>query len=300
MTSQLFDLRNTDRIVTYELRESLAWLGLNRPHKRNAIDSRVLGALQESVTRAQAEAQAMVIFGHGPCFSAGLDLAEHRTRGARRRRFITHALGKLSSPRSVGAVCRPSPHCMARPSAAGWNWRRRVISGWQDTTAFFALPEGMRGIYVGGGASVHVARLLGAARMADMMLTGRVLDAAMAERVGLVQYLAPKGEALARRGATSREDGRDGSADRARGAARAAAHPGYERRGRALRREPDGGPLSVRCGGRGAACGFHGKAGAQGDAALRVISRCLAKNGFSRRFGRRYRLGGWRPMVLDA
>jgi enoyl-CoA hydratase/carnithine racemase len=67
-----------------------------------------------------------------------------------------------------------------------------------DTTAFFALPEGMRGIYVGGGASVHVARLLGAARMADMMLTGRVLDADTAERTGLVQYVVPNGEARAK------------------------------------------------------------------------------------------------------
>ena len=47
---------------------------------------------------------------------------------------------------------------------------------------------------------MHVARLLGPERMADMMLTGRVLDANMAERAGLVQYLAPKGAALAKAG----------------------------------------------------------------------------------------------------
>jgi enoyl-CoA hydratase/carnithine racemase len=64
-----------------------------------------------------------------------------------------------------------------------------------DETTFFALPEGARGIYVGGGASVHVARLLGASRVADMMLTGRVLDAATAVQAGLVQYLVPQGEA---------------------------------------------------------------------------------------------------------
>jgi (methylthio)acryloyl-CoA hydratase len=56
----------------------------------------------------------------------------------------------------------------------------------------------MRGIYVGGGASVYVARLLGASRMADMMLTGRVMDAAAAERAGLVQYLVPDGAAIAK------------------------------------------------------------------------------------------------------
>jgi len=67
-----------------------------------------------------------------------------------------------------------------------------------DETTFFALPEGTRGIYVGGGASVHVARLLGASRMADMMLTGRVMDAAAAERAGLVQYLVPDGAAIAK------------------------------------------------------------------------------------------------------
>jgi enoyl-CoA hydratase/carnithine racemase len=71
-----------DGVVKYELRESVAWLGLNRPQKRNAIDNGLLAALQDSVTRAQAEAKAAVIFGHGPCFSSGLDLAEHRARGA--------------------------------------------------------------------------------------------------------------------------------------------------------------------------------------------------------------------------
>jgi (methylthio)acryloyl-CoA hydratase len=64
-----------------------------------------------------------------------------------------------------------------------------------DETTFFALPEGTRGIYVGGGASVHVARLLGAARMTDMMLTGRILTASEAERAGLVQYLVATDEA---------------------------------------------------------------------------------------------------------
>jgi enoyl-CoA hydratase/carnithine racemase len=69
-----------------------------------------------------------------------------------------------------------------------------------DATAFFALPEGSRGIYVGGGASVHVARLIGAPRMMDMMLTGRVLDAAAAERSGLAQYVVPEGGAREKAG----------------------------------------------------------------------------------------------------
>ncbi len=65
-----------------------------------------------------------------------------------------------------------------------------------DETTFFGLPEGTRGIFIGGGGSVRVARLLGFARMQDMMLTGRVLKPDEAERYGIVQYLVPKGQAM--------------------------------------------------------------------------------------------------------
>ena len=65
-----------------------------------------------------------------------------------------------------------------------------------DDSAFFALPEGQRGIFVGGGGSVRIARLITAARMADMMLTGRTLSANDAERANFVQYITPAGGTL--------------------------------------------------------------------------------------------------------
>ncbi len=195
MMSQLIDQR-PDGVVTYELRESVAWLGLNRPEKRNAINSHLLVALQDRVIRAQAEAKAMVIFGHGPCFSAGLDLAEHRARKAEEAFHHSRAWHAAFTAIRHGHV----PVVAALHGATiggGLELAAACHIRLADTTTFFALPEGTRGIYVGGGASVHVARLLGAARMADMLLTGRVLDANMAERIGLVQYLVPKGDALA-------------------------------------------------------------------------------------------------------
>ena len=70
----------TEGDVTYELRDGVASLGLNRPYKRNAIDEALLGALGAAVRLAQDEARALVVFGHGPCFSAGLDLTEQRAR----------------------------------------------------------------------------------------------------------------------------------------------------------------------------------------------------------------------------
>ena len=186
-------------LVSYELRDSVAWLGLDRPSKRNAINESLLDAIGASVSRAHAEARAIVLFGHGPCFCAGLDLVEHQAREpsevfrhsrrwhevfTRIRRGPIPAVAALHGP-TVGGGLELAASCHLRVA---------------DPSTFFALPEGQRGIYVGGGASVHVARLLGTARMMDMMLTGRTLDAAAAERVGLVQYLAPLGRRRRRPG----------------------------------------------------------------------------------------------------
>ncbi len=181
-------------LVTYALDDRVAWIGLNRPRKRNAISDALLAEFLTAIRRAQAEARAIVIFGHGPCFCAGLDLSEHRARDpaevfhhsrawhaafALLRRGPIPAIAALHGA-TVGGGLELAAACHIRVA---------------DSTAFFALPEGTRGIYVGGGASVHVARLIGAARMTDMMLTGRVLDAAAAERAGLVQYLVAEGAA---------------------------------------------------------------------------------------------------------
>jgi enoyl-CoA hydratase/carnithine racemase len=58
------------------------------------------------------------------------------------------------------------------------------------------LPEGRRGFYVGGGASVRVARIIGSGRMVEMMLTGRTLDSAAGERLGLAHYIVEPGKTL--------------------------------------------------------------------------------------------------------
>jgi len=65
-----------------------------------------------------------------------------------------------------------------------------------DDSTFYALPEGTRRFFVGGGESVRIPKLIGVARMTDMMMTGRVYDAVEGERVGFAQYHVPQGEAL--------------------------------------------------------------------------------------------------------
>jgi enoyl-CoA hydratase/carnithine racemase len=187
----------TDNLVTLERRGAVAVIGLDRPAKRNAISDALLAALEARVAEAARGARAIVIHGHGPCFSAGLDLSEHKARSAEevfRHSRGWHRVFRAIRTGDVPAIAAIHGACVGGGLELAAACHIRVA----DTTALFALPEGTRGIFVGGGASVHVARLLGAARMADMMLTGRALDAAAAERAGLVTYVEPAGQALAR------------------------------------------------------------------------------------------------------
>jgi enoyl-CoA hydratase/carnithine racemase len=64
--------------------------------------------------------------------------------------------------------------------------------------ATFRMPEGQRGIFVGGGASVRLAAAIGADRLTEMMLTGRSYDAGEALTIGIAHHVAPAGAALAR------------------------------------------------------------------------------------------------------
>jgi enoyl-CoA hydratase/carnithine racemase len=183
--------------VTYALEGPVALVGLNRAEKRNAISDALVEALERAVIRAGAEAKAGVLFGHGAHFSAGLDLAEHVTRtpieGVHHSRKW-HAIFDRIERGLIPFVAAIEGGAIGGGMELAAATHVRVA----DERAFFALPEGQRGIFVGGGASVRVARLIGAARMADMMLTGRVLSAAEAERSGFVQYVVPPGEALAK------------------------------------------------------------------------------------------------------
>lgn len=184
-------------LVTYEREGEVALVGLNRPEKRNAIGDRLLAALEAALRRAASEAKAGVLFGHGGHFSAGLDLAEHAGRslfeGIRNSREWHRVFGLVE----FGEI----PWVAALHGAVvggGLELAAAAQIRVADATAFFALPEGQRGIFVGGGGSVRIARLCGTARMADMMLAGRVASAEEAERWNLVQYLVPAGAARAK------------------------------------------------------------------------------------------------------
>jgi enoyl-CoA hydratase/carnithine racemase len=183
--------------VSFTIDGEVALVGLNRPEKRNAISDRFVEAIGRAVERARTEARAAVLFGHGEHFCAGLDLAEHVEKTPIEGIHGSHRWHEIFERIQFG----PIPWVTAIHGAAvggGLEIASATHIRVADETAFFALPEGSRGIFVGGGGSVHTARLMGVARMTDMMLTGRSIDARTAEAWNVVQYVVPKGEARAR------------------------------------------------------------------------------------------------------
>ena len=87
------------------------------------------------------------------------------------------ACGMRRSTRCSSAACRWSRCCTARWSAAGSSSPAPCHIRVAERSAYYGLPEGQRGIFVGGGGSARIPRLIGVARMTDMMMTGRVYDA---------------------------------------------------------------------------------------------------------------------------
>jgi (methylthio)acryloyl-CoA hydratase len=186
-----------DTPILYELRCDIALIGLNREAKRNAISDRVVEALHLAVERAQDEAKAAVLWGAGKHFCAGLDLAEHAqkpligaVKGSRRWHRVFDGIERGGIP-FVAAL-------QGAVVGGGFELAAAAHIRVADATAFFGLPEGQRGIFVGGGGSVRIARLIGAQRMGDMMLTGRTVSPQQMEIWGGVSYVVEAGHALTR------------------------------------------------------------------------------------------------------
>jgi len=195
------DKRMSDPLITYQLDGNVALIGLNRPDKRNAINDPLVDELRAAVLRAHEEADVAVLFGHGSNFCAGLDLAEALARATgqikpprKRRRHNWHEVFDLIARGPIPFIAALHGAVVGGGLELATAAHLRVC----DETALFGLPEGQRGIFVGGGGTVRIQRVVGTAVMTDMMLTGRLLTPAEGLQEHLVRYVTPPGEALAK------------------------------------------------------------------------------------------------------
>ncbi len=164
---------------------------LNREDKRNALNAQTVEELVALFTALpQSGVRAVVLAAKGAHFCAGLDLVEHHREDRSPADFMHLCLRwhEAFNKMEYGDV----PVIAALKGAVVGGGLELASSAHirvADATTYFALPEGTRGLFTGGGATIRVADLVGKARMIDMMLTGRVYKGQEAVDIGLAQYL---------------------------------------------------------------------------------------------------------------
>lgn len=176
-------------------RDGVLLATLNRPEKRNAVNDTMIAEIADLAGHPPADAKALVLAGAGEHFSAGLDLSEHQERDAFAVMQHSQTWHRAFEKLEFGGL----PVVVALRGAVvggGLELAAACHVRVADESAFFGLPEGRRGIFVGGGASVRVARLIGRSRMVEMMLTGRTYSAEEGFAIGLAHYVEPQGSAL--------------------------------------------------------------------------------------------------------
>jgi enoyl-CoA hydratase/carnithine racemase len=181
-------MMNLPASLTIEQKDEILLVKINRPEKRNAINDELVLGLETLFSNIPKGIKCGVISGEGQHFSAGLDLSELKERdiieGLHHSRMWHRALEKIQFG-TVPVVAVLHGACVGGGLEIASACHIRVA----EKSTFYALPEGQRGIFVGGGASVRLPKLIGMARMADMMFTGRVISAEEGMQMGFSQYV---------------------------------------------------------------------------------------------------------------
>ena len=177
------------------MRENIAILTLNRPEKRNAINEILIRDINRFFNGPPNDAKVVVLRANGDHFCAGLDLAQHKERNVDEAFNISRYWHHTFDLMQYGGL----PVVAAMQSAViggGLELAATAHVRVADPSTIYQLPEGRRGIYVGGGASIRVARVIGPGRMTELMLTGRRIDASEGRSMGLSHHLVGNNEAF--------------------------------------------------------------------------------------------------------
>jgi len=168
---------------------------LNRPAKRNAINDSLVAQLHSAFVNLPEATRAVVLSGEGEHFCAGLDLSELSERSVAEGVIHSRSWHAAFEQIQFGRV----PVVVVLHGAVvggGLELAAACHIRVAEASAFYGLPEGQRGLFVGGGGSARIPRLVGVARMTDMMLTGRVYNADEGLAIGISQYVVAQGRGL--------------------------------------------------------------------------------------------------------
>src|SRR5215470_10884044 len=190
-------------LITTRRDDPLLYVGLNRPEKRNAIHRELLLALVDVINRAEAErgVRAIILYGEGPVFSAGVDVAMLRgdVAGDTPPRPFRSLVGDMQTALSrLEAVEKPVIGALHR-YAAGLALEVALACDLRVATADceLGLPEVRVGLVPDVGGTTRLVRTIGYAKAKELVMTGRMIGAAEALAIGLVHQVVPPGEHLA-------------------------------------------------------------------------------------------------------
>jgi (methylthio)acryloyl-CoA hydratase len=189
----------TQKYITIETEGAVTIVTLARENVRNAINEDMLQEIENGFRKPPNGTRSFVLAAKGAHFCAGLDLREHYEKDRTPIEFMTMC---QAWHRTFDVIqFNGNPVIAALQGAVvggGLELAAATHVRIAEESTFFALPEGQRGIFTGGGATVRVARILTPARMVDMMLSARTYDAKRGLDLGLCHDVVGAGEALAK------------------------------------------------------------------------------------------------------
>lgn len=185
----------TDPVTRLSIDGDIATLTFARPDKRNAMNDALVAELDAFFSNPPEGVRVAILHGEGGHFCSGLDLSEHKQRSPEDTMRHSRNWHRVADAIEFGGL----PVVSALTGAViggGLEIATATHVRIAEPSVRFQLPEGRRGIFVGGGATVRVGRIIGADRMREMMLTGRNYSADDGLRLGLCHYAVGEGEAL--------------------------------------------------------------------------------------------------------
>lgn len=183
--------------LLFDVKDHVAFITLNRPDQRNAINQEMANALMESLRRSREDAdiRAVVLTGAGGTFSAGADLKERASAGGARRLDNSPATVIGADPGERWStmkfekplIAAIDGYCLAGGMELALACDIRLCT----PAAQFGLPEITHGFFPGGGGPQRLARSIPQSMAMELVLTGDRIDAETALRVGIVSRVVP-------------------------------------------------------------------------------------------------------------
>jgi enoyl-CoA hydratase/carnithine racemase len=184
-------------IVTTEDRGAVRHVVLNRPEKRNAINSEIIAALHAAFDDAarDRDVRCVVVRGEGKVFSAGIDLGELSGSATEPHRLREFRGGILAAWNLCEEMLKPTiaqihGACIGAGLELALACDLRVVA--EDTQ--LGLPETRLGLVPDVGGSSRLPSVVGLGRAKEMIMASRMIDGVEAERIGLANRAVPVGE----------------------------------------------------------------------------------------------------------